>query len=151
MFIENKSIEDWCKYFRFKNYEIVNDVVNVNGNVHISEKGLKLIPIQFGIVTGEFCCEYNLLISLKGSPVKVGGDFCCYDNMLKSLKGCPREVDGDFHCFINNITSLKGGPSKIGGVFDCHKNPIHEEFIKYDNYTHYMRSIKLKKLIWKSQ
>jgi hypothetical protein len=163
-----KSIEDWCIELGIKNYSIDNGVVNINGDVDISNQHLKKLPIKFGIVTGTFNCSVNGLISLKGcpkevgadfdcgfnylttlkySPIKVDGNFDCRANSLASLKGGPISVGGNFYLKYNNITSLKGGPLNIGGELSCYSNPIHNEYCKYDSYNHYRRSIKLKELL----
>ena len=75
--------------------------VDVTGNVDISGKGLKKIPVKFGVIKGEFYCENNQLKSLKGSPRKIFGTFYCYENKLKSLKGSPNAILGDFNCRNN--------------------------------------------------
>jgi hypothetical protein len=146
--MDEKLIEDWCVEFNFKNYEIKNGLVNVNADVNIPNRFINKIPIQFGIVTGVFDCSSNKLYSLKGSPKKVGDNFHCDCNKLISLKGGPIEVGGYFNCSNNGIISFKYGPSKLSGEFYCYFNPVYEEYkIKYYNYTQYIRSIKLKKLI----
>jgi hypothetical protein len=167
------SIKDWCVKLYLTNYEISeNGLVNVNDDVFLYDMALAIsIPIKFGIVSGKFYCHQNSLTTLNGCPYKVGNDFMCYDNKLKSLKGGPREVGGDFFChynelvtlegsprvvggeFIcrnNRLTSLEGGPKKIGGYFHCDQNPVYDEFCKYYHYQNYMRSIKLKELLWEN-
>jgi hypothetical protein len=164
-----RSIEDWCENFNIKYYDITEEgLINVNGGVGISWKELTVIPIKFGVVTGDFGCITNGLISLEGSPIKVGGGFhcgfndltslegCpsmvggyydCSDNELTSLEGAPKSVGGFFNCRANKLISLYGGPNKIGGWFNCDENPVYEEYSKYDNYTQYMRSFKIKELL----
>jgi hypothetical protein len=168
--MQERSIEDWCEYFDFKKYEIIDGVLNVNGNVILQECGLKKIPIQFGIVNGYFHCPYNELITLKGSPIevslhlncyhnklisleggpiKVGGNYCCEYNQLTSLEGAPKEIGQGFNCSHNILTSLENGPTKVGGNFYCKNNPVWNEYMKYNSYNHYMRSVKLNLLLSK--
>jgi hypothetical protein len=168
MHIEEKSIEDWCRKLGLVNYEIIDGVLNANGSVFISSNIYDKIPIQFGVVIGNFNCGHNFLVSLNGSPVKVSGNFYCNsnnlaslvggpkevgesfrceNNQLISLKGAPKEISHNFYCWSNSLKSLKYGPIKIGGYFDCEYNPVWDEYIKYDNYQQYMRSVKLKELI----
>ncbi len=73
-------------------YTFNNGRVDVEGDVDISSKGLKVIPVQFGYVGGGFYCSNNNLTSLEGGPREVGGGFYCGSNNFKS------EPD---HRFIN--------------------------------------------------
>jgi hypothetical protein len=146
-----KSIKDWCIKFNLLNYEITDEgIVNVDGSVSISDMNLAKIPIQFGIVKRHFACSYNSLTSLEGSPKKVGIEFNCNENSLTNLIGAPREVGRCFNAQHNRLISLEGGPLKLGLFIYLLGNPIFEEYKKYNNYQHYMRSIKLKQLLCKN-
>lgn len=120
-------------------------------------------------VNGNFICHDNKLTTLVGSPKIVDSDFYCYNNNLISLKGCTEIINGGFYCNYNKLTSLKWGPIhvehnynctynklislegcpiKIGMKFLCEHNPVYDmEYSKYNNYEHYMRSIKLKGIL----
>jgi hypothetical protein len=130
---EEKSIEDWVNRFKMKSYVIINDdnTIDVNNNVNLKKKGISKIPIQFGIVTGNFICSRNKLISLKGSPRKVDGSFSCAMNELISLDGGPKEVGLNYYCYKNKLTSLIGLPIKIEGYFDCSYNQL----LSFDHLT----------------
>jgi hypothetical protein len=143
----DKSIEDWCVEFDITDYEIVNGIVNVNNRVIISMRNIDILPIKFGIITKYFYCYDNKLITLEGCPREVHNDFSCSGNQLKTLKYSPVKVGNHYFCIENEITTLKDGPKIIGGILHCDSNPIFEEYIKYDSYQHYMRTIKLKELI----
>jgi hypothetical protein len=130
-----------------ENYTICDDgSVDVDGTVDISFKNLKKIPVQFGIIKGDFNCSNNKLDSLKGSPHSVGVSFFCHknrltslegapqsvgkafvcsNNTLRSLEGAPLSVDGSFNCSENNLVSLKGGPESVNGIFDCSNNRLN--------------------------
>jgi len=129
----------WLKKMDISEYSVDSEgFVNVDGNVDISNKRLKVIPVKFGYVGGAFFCNHNNLSSLQGAPREVGGDFYCSFNNLTSLQGAPREVGGNFYCSFNNLTSLQGGPKEVGGNFYCISNdfktkPDHS-FIKIDGY-----------------
>ena len=113
------QIEDWLFRLRIKNY-IINDngVVDVEGDVDLYNRQLTAIPVQFGYVSGNFHCNYNLLTSLKGSPREVGGDFYCGGNLLTSLRDGPREVGGVFLCSGNKMqTRPDHSFINIGGGF----------------------------------
>ena len=143
-----RTIEDWCVYLDISNYEIDMDgVVNVMNDLIMSKRNFGIIPIQFGIVTGDFYCNNNKLETLEGGPRKVGRFFCASVNKLTSLKGGPREVGGSYYCHNNKLISLEGGPREVGGDFQCIGNPIWKDFIKYNSYTKYMRTIKLKEIL----
>jgi hypothetical protein len=143
-----KSIEDWCHELGLEKYSIdVNGRVDVDSFVYIGNAKLKSIPIKFGMVADYFYCNYNKLKTLEGSPIIVLSNFNCGYNKLKTLEGSPVFVCGDFYCNNNQLISLKGGPNKFSGGMDCVGNPVYDEFIKYNNYTQYMRSVKLKEFL----
>lgn len=154
-----KDIEELCDIFNIENYTINNKgLVDVRGSVVLAhlmsspvwidfynDKGLKkgyLPPIKFGEVLGSFDCSNSGLVSLEGSPIKVGGFYChrnnlssllggpqfvsdsydCSHNKLISLEGSPREV-GSFFCARNGLKTLRGGP-EIANVFSCRDNSL---------------------------
>ena len=118
------DIHSICKEYGIKNYTIVDGKVNVNGNVDFSDRGLTKLPISFGVVTGDFFCNYNRLTSLEGGPSSVGGHFDCYDNKLTSLDGVSDSIGGDFYCGDNKLATLEGSPSNVGGNFYCSNNQL---------------------------
>jgi hypothetical protein len=118
------DITQWLDSMDIKNYSINSDLtVDVDGMVAISLKNLTFIPVQFGVVKGDFYCSHNRLVSLKGSP-KIVDNFTCNDNRLTSLEFSPEIVGDSMDCFNNQITSLKGMPLKIQGYFDAKNNHI---------------------------
>ena len=125
-----EKVEAKLKQLGIKKYTINSDMsVDVKGDVDISntfnfKKSLKSIPVQFRNVSGNFYCQGNELISLKGAPQKVGGDFYCNDNQLTSLKGAPQSVGRGFRCHNNRLTSLEGAPRNVGWGFHCHNNQL---------------------------
>lgn len=106
-------------------YTLKEDVINVHGDVMITNTSLRKLPVKFGKVSGNFICSSNRLETLKGSPSFVGGNFNCYGNTLKSLQYAPAEVGGDFSCHDNLLTSLKGAPRFIKGNFNAFLNQLH--------------------------
>lgn len=80
--------------------------VNVHGNVNISNKQLKFIPIIFNKVYGKFDCSSNKLKSLYGSPKIVDGDFSAEANDLSSLEYCPCSVKKIFNAGSNELTKV---------------------------------------------
>ena len=124
LFESNLEIEKICKNLGIEDFQIVDGLVNVLGNVNISAKKLKKIPVKFGRVEGYFWCHNNQLTSLEGSPQSVGRDFDCYNNQLTHLEGGPRSVGGYFSCSNNQLTHLEGAPRSVGGYFSCSRNQL---------------------------
>jgi hypothetical protein len=157
------EIERLCNKYGIENWTINSDgLVDVDGDVDLSQYRLTKIPINFGRVRGYFYCYNNELTTLEGSPREVVGDFHCNNNGLTTLKGAPnrvvgdfscgynelttlegspREVVGDFHCSVNKLTTLEGAPSRVGGNFSCHDNQLWTfkgapEFIRGNFYCY---------------
>ncbi len=79
----------WLDQMRVKHYTIRDDLtVDVDGRVDILHGELKHIPVQFGVVKGDFWCPHNGLTDLIGSP-KECVSFYCHNNQLTSLEGAP--------------------------------------------------------------
>jgi hypothetical protein len=138
-FIE-RDIHQLCMKYNIRNYTINGDLsIDVDGNVYLSFSDLEFIPINFNYVSGDFACYQNELVSLEGTPKKIGGNFNFYQNKLVSLQGCPNEVNGGFSCDENNILSLEHLPVGIdyqSSLTRFKDNPIYSvvnTFIKNDN------------------
>lgn len=149
------EIVDWLSFMEISRYEIdANLHVTVMDNVNISERGLKLLPVQFKEVFGNFYCSDNALINLKGSPICIHGScrvdknklsslengprmvkesYNCSHNPLLSLKGSPEKIGHDFLCTYGNLTSLEFGPKKIMGSFSCSNNKLKN--LKYSPHV----------------
>ncbi len=121
--MSDQEIHRICKEHFIRRYIInPNGSISVDGDVRLSNRHLKRIPLVFKEVSGDFFCHDNQLTSLKGCPEKVGGDFDCYHNKLTSLEGCPEKMGGYFHCSGNQLTSLEGCPD-VGSIY-CISNQI---------------------------
>lgn len=145
MFTKKEDIEKWLTDMDISSYVIRKDnVIDVQQNVNLKGK-MECIPVQFGViygnfncsnlgllslvgspkeVNGNFICERNNLTSLTGAPEVVGEWFCCSYNKLKNLKYCPSIIYGDFTCASNNLISLETFPSILSGGFDCSGNEL---------------------------
>ena len=134
-YTDEKQIVDWLNEYKIKKYKLVPDkkygfIVNVNGDVNLSDKNLINIPVKFNTVKGDFNCDDNKLASLSFSPHTVGDSFFCENNKLTSLEFCPETVGGYFYCNNNQLTSLEFCPQTVGGGFFCHNNQLTSlEFI----------------------
>jgi hypothetical protein len=119
----DSSLKSELDKYGIKNYTINFDgTIDVDGNVYLAHKALKIIPLKFGKVTGSFNCHTNKLKTLEGSPYYVGGSFNCSMNNLSDLIGSPGEVGGDFDCSHNNLKSINGMSLEIGKDFSCSRN-----------------------------
>jgi len=139
--INSSKIEAICEKYNITNYTINEDgSIDVDGDVDLYNKKLKVLPLKFRKVSGDFHCNYNQLtpqyigsdfycsdnqlISLVGCPQSVGGNFSCYKCQLTSLVGCPQSVGGEFDCRYNQLISLEGAPKRVGGIFWCDSNKL---------------------------
>lgn len=125
--VSNEDIINWLQKYDIKNYTILSDSsVDVTGDVKLSGRLTNLfkLPINFNNVEGDFDISENELVSLEGSPKKVGGSFLAHKNELNSLKGGPKEVKGSFIILHNNITSLLNSPTMVKGDYICSHNPL---------------------------
>lgn len=119
-----EDIEKWLNDMEITNYSIrENNIVDVYQDIKLFGIYSRL-PIQFGVVDGDFNCAHRGLITLEGSPYKVNGTFKCNDNYLTSLKHAPQEVGHGFDCSQNELTSLEHIPEKIGTFLFCTHNKL---------------------------
>lgn len=140
------EIEAWLKEHAINNFMIAEDFeVTVQGNVNLNEKlNGKKLPIKFKmvdgyfdisnnnlttlegcpkIVTKDFNCSKNKLVSLFDGPTEAG-EFDCSHNNIKTLSYAPKEVRGSFNCSFNELVSIKGSPRTIKGHFNCSDNKL---------------------------
>ncbi len=119
------EIHNICKKCDISGYDINDDMsISVEGDVNLTYKNLKSLPIKFKEVSGYFSCHNNQLTSLEYCPETVSGYFFCGHNQLTSLEGCPGTVGGDFFCNNNQLTSLEYCPETVGGHFYCNGNQL---------------------------
>ncbi len=106
---DEKELDKLLKSLGIENYEILDDMqVDVDGDVNLSDKGIKNMPIKFREVKGSFNISVNRLETLENMPIRVGGDFDVSTNLLKSLIGCPNDIGGDLDATKNNIKDTNG-------------------------------------------
>src|SRR5579875_1128733 len=118
MFKTKDEIENWLNKNSISQYTIKDDLtVDVNNNINLHHRDLVQLPVQFGIVNGNFWAFSNKLTTLKGVPYEVTGTFHCALNQLTSLENCPKIIGKSFNCLMNPLTSLKGFNSIIEGEF----------------------------------
>ncbi|MCK9477050.1 MAG: hypothetical protein M0R46_14080 [Candidatus Muirbacterium halophilum] len=123
--INSSEIEAICEKYNITNYTINDDgSIDVDGDVNLKRKYLRVLPLKFRKVSGDFECSSNQLISLEGTPKSVGGNFYCSSNQLTTLEGAPQRVGGVFSCSSNQLTSLEGAPQSVGGEFSCSSNQL---------------------------
>ena len=96
-----------CAKYGIRQYTINDDMsISVNGNVDLSDKNLKSIPIKFKEVTGYFYCSYNQLTSLKYCPETVGGDFWCSYNQITNFDGLPEFFEQPIYLLGNPVYEI---------------------------------------------
>ncbi len=104
-----------------------------------------MLPVKFGTVIGGCNFADMNLRTLRGSPQVVSDDFDCSSNRLVSLEYAPRQVMGAFRCSNNQLTSLTGCPS-INDELDCSSNqltdlstapPARVCFATYNPFKHF--------------
>ncbi len=101
------EVQNLCMKYHIKNYTINDDMsISVNGNVDLSDKNLKSIPIKFKEVTGYFYCSYNQLTSLKYCPETVGGDFWCSYNQITNFDGLPEFFEQPIYLLGNPVYEI---------------------------------------------
>jgi len=137
-FLKNKEdIRNWLRNKYLSNFEIQDDLsVNIHGSVDLFQRGLEIIPVQFGRVNGHFSVGMNRLKSLKGCPVSCGS-FNCTSNQLKTLKFGPKKVDGSFSCSNNQLTTFEGWPEEIDGYCSTSNNIVDELFTLLAHQTNH--------------
>ena len=101
IFSRRIEVKEWLNYHNIECYIIHDDLtVDVEfGNISIKTRMVN-IPIQFGVVGGDFDCSRLGLTTLKGFPKLVDGYFDCSWNNLESLKYLP-EIKGWLYCDDN--------------------------------------------------
>ncbi|HEY4963074.1 MAG TPA: hypothetical protein VIH90_00055 [Candidatus Saccharimonadales bacterium] len=104
-------VEDFCTINPFEMYTRRPDgIIDVNGDVKITQSAGTTIPIRFGKVAGSFNCAHTQLKSLQGAPEIVGGYFSCCATKITSLSGVDKlikNIDGEFLC-NSNVTHILG-------------------------------------------
>ncbi len=113
---EYDRIKKTAKKYNIDKYSIDKDGrLIVYGDVIFDDK-IKMLPLRFKKVTGDFICQSPFLTSLEGAPETVEHDFIIDGSKnLKSLEHGPKIVFGIYS--ISNCTNLKsinGIAKKIG-------------------------------------
>ena len=124
-------------------------MIDVDGNVYISFKGLIELPLRFNKVNGSFDCSDNKLTTLKGSPRWVGGSFYCNYNQLTSLEFGPDYVGLWFNCEYNDLTA-NYCITEIGGNFYTTLDQdglVLNEYGKSTNYNEWRKLYKRKQTL----
>ena len=80
------TIKENCEKYGIYDYTINRDgSIDVFEDVFLEKLNLVKFPIRFNIIHGNFNCDINQLISLKGGPKEVRGWFSCQYNQLTNL------------------------------------------------------------------
>ena len=142
LFESFEDIDKICRIYNIKNYTINTDgSIDIKADIETDEYidlsiiGLIKLPIKFNIVTGDFDCSFNNLITLEGSPKEVNGYFDCSNNKLTSLKYAPRIIRGGFDCSNNDIKTFEYFPNFIKEDFFCTDTLLWYIWILFRDWT----------------
>lgn len=148
-----KEIQNWLNEMNIHEYEIVpnqspsvNEAlwsVNVNQDIHLHNKSLIHLPIQFGYVKGVVDLTKNQLISLKGSPFVVEGNFACYNNQLTHLTYAPQKIKGYFRFSHNPIMPFNHLDIDCNGLIYMSKVKGIEYLDKYEVIGKYTTMLEI--------
>lgn len=121
------STKNWLDSQFIHNYIINEDLsVDVMGDVNFSGKNLEFIPIQFGVIDGNFDCSNTNLQNTQGFPKKVKGSVDISGTSIKSLHGMTEDIGQSFYCSNNKeLFSLKYGPAKVNKTYVISYTPIN--------------------------
>jgi hypothetical protein len=97
-------------------------VYNSDTSVDLADQKMDRLPVQFGIIRGNFRIPNCGITTMEGMPREVGGTFQAQNNKLTSLKGGPQRVGENYDVGLNALTSLEGSPDEIPGAFLCGSN-----------------------------
>ena len=102
------EIKEWLDKHEIRNYTIRPDgIVDVDSNLDLSQVRDKILPVQFGKVSGRVYCGHAQLTSLQGAPQYVGGDFSCWQIKMLSYSGIDKNI------------------KRIDGIFLGHEDATH--------------------------
>jgi hypothetical protein len=111
-----------------------NGVVDVNGDLDLSQVRDKILPVQFGKVLGRIAYGRASLTSLQGAPEYVKYDFSCWGTPIKSFSGVDKIVKHVGQTFLvsADATHLLG-LLLIDGIklIHCDGGPIDAILNKY--------------------
>lgn len=110
-----------------------DDKINVFQDVNLSSQHLKMLPIEFGIVYGNFDISYNQLTSLIGFPEVIHGFLNASHNQLTRIDFLPHEVLNKMDFSHNQIKTLNLSfiPKEVKKLF-LHNNLL-ETIDEIDN------------------
>lgn len=138
MFKTKEEIKQWLNEMNIQNYHIHDDlVVDVQESVVLFQNSLHEIPVQFGIVKGDFEASHNALKSAKGSPRIVLGSYGMRGNNLTDALYFPEYVKDNVLLGANKITTFKNTPlKKVEGCLQAERNKLTSfEDFPYVKYT----------------
>lgn len=124
-FTNREQIAAWLLEMNIVNFHINADLeVLVAGDVELSNKGLKFLPVNFKKVYGNFNVIKNSLKTMEGFPEFVAGNCLAHHNKITSTNFCPMTVLGIFGLINNKIKSFDALPTHVGGDMKLNGNPL---------------------------
>jgi hypothetical protein len=129
------TIRQWLLKHNIKRFALDSDnKVNVFEDVNLSSHHLKMLPIDFGIVYGNFDISYNQLTTLKGFPEEIQGTLNASHNQLICIDYLPHTVLYKIDLSHNQIHQFTHFfiPKKVSKLF-LHNNQL--SYLKLDNHV----------------
>jgi len=112
---------DWVD----KTFEFQKDGTTiVVGDLNLERLKIICLPVGLMEVKGNLDISQNPSLKLNGYPKKVGGRFECKHNNLSSPQGMPEEIGGYIDLLNNKIISLDGLPNKVIGSLILNQNEL---------------------------
>ncbi len=138
---DKESLIKLLDTLNIENYKINDDlVVDVTGNVNISDKGIVKLPFKFGKIDGDFNASVNRFETLDNMPNIVYGNFNISSNLLKNLKGCPSMITGDLIA-TNNPIKDKTGIGEVSGNIEV--DNLVKESVDIEKEVNFILNVKL--------
>ena len=145
--LTSKQIK-WCKQHLPEGKWKVNPegLVDVEGDVFLRHQKFQKLPVLVGRVKGRFALDgCKQLLTLEGSPQKVGGWFDCDGCIsLQSLTGAPQSVGRWFTC--EGCTGLPEWVHELVNDFDEEKITWKELLQTHDKFLEKPQLVQAKNL-----
>lgn len=122
-------------------YKILEDMsVDVFQDVVINSTFMKILPVTFNHIHGNFTCTGHVLLkTFQNYPRIIEGNLNCSNNRHNTFRFSPQIIKGNLNCDNNRIRTFKRFPEHVGGSVSCNYNELHyfefsPQFINGDFY-----------------
>lgn len=107
-------------------YKILEDgSVDVFQDVVIYDSFMRILPVAFNHVHGNFTCSGHVLLkTFQNYPKIIEGTLNCTNNRHNTFRFSPQIIKGNLICDHNNIRTFKRFPEYVGGNVSCNFNQL---------------------------